>query len=111
MLEGELLSHIISARGLNIDPKRVDAIKEIEIPINKKSIQYFIGRIKNFKCFVPKFVEIIMPITNMLNKYVFIKWSLEEKSSFQRIKQYLVATPILVSPDYSKEFFILSFTF
>jgi hypothetical protein len=46
----------------------------------------------------------------MLKKYVVIKWSLEEKSSFQRIKQDLVEASVLVSRDYSKELFIFSFT-
>jgi hypothetical protein len=110
MPEGKLLGHIISAGGIKIDPKRVDAIQEIEIPRNKKSIQSFIGKINFLRRFVPNFVEIIRPITNMLKKDVVIKWSLEEKSTFQRIKQALVAAHVLVSPDYSKEFFIFSFT-
>ena len=45
MPEGKLLGHIISTRGINIDPKRVCAIQEIEIPINKKDVQSFIGNI------------------------------------------------------------------
>jgi hypothetical protein len=59
---------------------------------------------------VPNFAEIIRPITNMLKKDGVIKWSQEEKSAFQRIKQYLVEAPILVNPDYGKEVFIFSFT-
>jgi poly(3-hydroxyalkanoate) synthetase len=46
----------------------------------------------------------------MLKKDVVIKWSLEEKSTFQRIKQALVEAPVLVIPDYAKEFFIFSLT-
>jgi hypothetical protein len=38
MSEGKLLGHIISIGGIKIDPKRVEAIQEIGIPINKKSI-------------------------------------------------------------------------
>jgi hypothetical protein len=59
---------------------------------------------------VPNFVEIIKSITNMLKKDVDIKWSQEAKSSFQRIKKDLVEAPVLVSPDYSKEFLIFSFS-
>jgi hypothetical protein len=80
MPEGNLLGHIISARGIKIDPKRVDAIQKIEIPRNKKVIKSFIGRINFLRRFVPNFVEIIIPITNMLKKYVVIKWSHKEKS-------------------------------
>jgi hypothetical protein len=55
MLKRKLLGHIISKRGIKIDLKRVEAIQEIAIPRNKKSIQYFIGRIMFLRCFVPNF--------------------------------------------------------
>jgi hypothetical protein len=42
MLEGKLLSHIISVGGIKIDPERVDAIQKIDIPRNKKDIQSLI---------------------------------------------------------------------
>jgi hypothetical protein len=58
---------------------------------------------------VPNFVEILKLITNMLKKDVVIKWSLEDKSSFQTTKQALVEAPVLASPDYTKYFFIFSF--
>jgi hypothetical protein len=78
MPEGNLLGHIMSAGGIKIDPKRVCAIQQIEIPRNKKVVQYFIGKINFLIRFVPNFVEILNPITNMLKKYVVIKWSSEE---------------------------------
>jgi hypothetical protein len=110
MPEGNLLGHIISSRGIKIDLKRVYAIQEIDIPRNKKSIQSFIGKIKFLRCFVGNFIEILKPITNMLKKYVVVKWSLEEKSTFQRIKKALVESIVLSSPDYAKDFFIFSFS-
>jgi hypothetical protein len=109
MPEGNLLGHIISVGGIKIDPKRVCSIQQIEIPRNKKDVQYFIGKINFLRRFVPNFAELLNPITNMLKKYVVIKWSLEENLSFQTIKQYLVEAPILAIPDYTKYFFIFSF--
>jgi hypothetical protein len=73
MHEGKLLGHIVSTRGIKIDPERVDAIQKIDIPTNKKSIQYFIGRINFLRRFIPNFVDIIKLITNMLKKNVEIK--------------------------------------
>jgi hypothetical protein len=111
MPEGNLLGHIISTRGIKIDPKRVFSIQEIDIPINKKGVQFFIGKINFLRRFVPNFSEIIKPITNMLKKDVVIKWSLEEKSYFQKIKKDLVEAPILANPNYTKYLFIFSFAF
>eukprot|EP00253_Pinus_taeda_P003249 PITA_03249 len=41
MEEGKLLRHIISKNGIHIDPARVQAIQQIELPQNKKEIQSF----------------------------------------------------------------------
>jgi hypothetical protein len=109
MPEGNLLGHIISAGGIKIDPKRACSKQKIEIPRTKKVIQSFIVEINFLRHFVPNFVEILKPITNMLKKYVVIKWSLEEKTFFQTIKQALVEALVLASPDYTKDFFIFSF--
>jgi hypothetical protein len=66
MHEGKILGHIVSAGGIEIDPKRVEAIQKIDIPRNQKSIQSFIGRIIFLRKFIPNFPEIIKLITNML---------------------------------------------
>jgi hypothetical protein len=43
MKEGKLLNHVISEKGIMIDPSRVEAIQKIDIPINKKEIQSLLG--------------------------------------------------------------------
>jgi hypothetical protein len=55
MLEGNILGHIISVGGININPKRVYAIQKIDIPRNKKAIQYFIGKINFLEAFCTTF--------------------------------------------------------
>ena len=59
---------------------------------------------------MPNFAEILKPITNMLKKDAVIKWSSEEKPSFETIKKDLVEAPVLANPDYTKDFFIFSFS-
>ena len=41
--KGKLLGHIISKDGVKIDPERVEAIKKVFLPHNKKSLQSFNG--------------------------------------------------------------------
>jgi hypothetical protein len=36
MKEGKLLGHIVSKEGVRIDPNRVEAIRSIGLPRNKK---------------------------------------------------------------------------
>jgi hypothetical protein len=70
MEEGKILGHIVSPEGIKIDPERVKAIQQIDIPRNKKSIQTFIGKINFLRRFIPNFAEIMKYITDMLKKDV-----------------------------------------
>jgi hypothetical protein len=108
MTGGKILGHIVSKEGVKIDPERVEAIKNIAIPRNKKGIQYFLGRINFLRIFVPNFAKMVRHITNMLKKNHEVKWTPEARESFQIIKEALGESPVLVSPNYDKDFFIFS---
>ena len=45
----------------------------------------------------------------MLNKDSDVKWTTEARASFEEIKKAITEAPILVSPDFTKEFKIFSF--
>jgi hypothetical protein len=60
--------------------------------------------------FIPNFVEIIKLITYILKKDNEVKWTTEANSSFQRVKKSIREAPVVVSPDYSKDFLIFSFS-
>ena len=111
MTEGKLPGHIVYAEGINIDPERLKSIMKISIPRNKKEIQSFIGKIIFLRWFIPNFAEIIKQITDMIKKDREVKWSVESRLSFERIKQALIKAPVLVNPDFTKEFFIFSFAY
>jgi len=51
----------------------------------------------------------LMCITNMLKKGHEIKWSAEAKESFWGIKKAISEAPVLVSPNFAKEFSIFSY--
>jgi hypothetical protein len=109
MQEGKLLGHIVSKDGIKVDPKRIEAIDTINIPRNKKEIQSFLGKIIFLRRFIPNFAEIVKLITDMLKKDSEIKWTVEAKASFERVKKAISEAPVLASPDYTKEFLIFSF--
>ena len=48
-------------------------------------------------------------MTNMLKKEVGVKWTVETKKSFELVKHALTRAPVLISPDFSKDFLIFSF--
>ena len=42
---GKLLGHIVSQKGIEVDPDKVKAIREMPQPKNEKEVRGFIGRL------------------------------------------------------------------
>jgi hypothetical protein len=108
--KGKLLGHIISKYGITIDPARVESIKKIPLPKDKKALQSFFGQINFVRRFILNFVEIVKPLNRLLKKDAHFEWENEGKLSFQRIKEAIIVAPVLVSPNFAKDFIIFSFT-
>jgi hypothetical protein len=75
-------------RGLpNSLPGRVEVIKAIVFPHNKKAMQSFLGMIKFMRRFISDFAEIVKPLQEMIKKDSNFKWSKERKEAFDKIKE------------------------
>ena len=71
--EGKIIGHIISEKGIKIDPKRIEAILQISHARNIKELQSFIGKINFLRRFIPNLAELLRNITNMLKKEQGVK--------------------------------------
>ena len=58
--------------------------------------------------FIPNLAELLRNMTNML-KREGVKWTLEAKKLFELVKQALTKALVLISPDFTKDFFIFLF--
>jgi hypothetical protein len=110
MQEGKLLGHIVSVEGVKINTSRVGAIQPLSFPRSRKEVQSFLGKINFLRRFIYNFVELVKYITTMIRKGNEAKWTTEYRNSFDQIKRDLTEAPVLISPNYSKEFLIFSFT-
>jgi hypothetical protein len=84
-------------------------MQAISLPRSKKEIQSFLGKINFLRRFVSNFAKLVKHITTMLRKGNEVKWTAEPRESFNQIKKELTEAPVLISPDYSKDFLIFSF--
>jgi hypothetical protein len=69
-----------------------------------------LGKINFLRRFISNFVELVKYITTMLRKGNEVKWTIEAREYFDQIKKALTDVPLLISPNYSKEVLIFSFT-
>jgi hypothetical protein len=69
-----------------------------------------LGKINFLRSFIPNFAKITKPISNIFNKDKKFKCDDHTRASFRMIKNSINMTPALVSPNYSSEFQLFSFS-
>lgn len=91
---------------MKIDPDRVKAIQQLSLPLSKTGLKCFFGQVNFLRRFVPDFSEIVKSIVDIMKGNKTFKWTEVGKKSFESIKEAIANAPILVHPDYNKEFII-----
>ena len=109
VIEGKILGHVVSKKGISIDPERIKAIEQIPLPHNKKGMQSFTGTINFVRRFVLDFAQIVKPLQQMVKQSVQLKWTDVENNAFSKIKTYVAHAPSLKSPNFEKDFILYSF--
>ena len=107
--EGKLLGHVVSKKGISIDPERIKAIEQIPLPHNKKGMQSFMGTINFIRRFVPDFAQIVKPLQQIVKQSAQFKWIEIEKNAFSKIKTAFAHAPSLKIPDFDKDFILYTF--
>ena len=92
-----------------INPESSATISKIHPHHNKKSIQYFMGKINFVRRFVRSFTQTIKPLQYMVKQKAEYKWEIKRKEAFTNIKRAIMDAPSLMSPDFSKGFVMYSF--
>ncbi|CAI7794945.1 unnamed protein product [Closterium sp. NIES-53] len=77
----EFLWHVISANGVEIDPKKIATIQAWHAPTNLTELQSFLGFVNYVRRFVPNMAKLTAPLTDLLRKGVEYTWG--EKYSQQ----------------------------
>ncbi|XP_073500291.1 uncharacterized protein [Phyllobates terribilis] len=62
------LGYIISSKGFEMDPVKVQAVQEWPRPIGLKSIQRFLGFANYYRKFIKNFSSIVKPLTDLTRK-------------------------------------------
>ena len=72
---GKLLGHIVSKRGIEVDPESIMAILDMPAPRTKKEIRAFLGRLQYIKRFIAKLTDICEPIFSLMRKNQPTVWN------------------------------------
>jgi hypothetical protein len=94
------LGHIVSSKGIAVDPTKVAALQKFPQPQDVPQLRSFLGTTNYFRRFVRKYAEVVRPLTDLLKQGVPYAWSDKCQQAFEQIKHLLTTAPVLALPDW-----------
>lgn len=102
-VEVDYLGHVISGKGVAVDPEKIRCILDWPEPKNVKGVRGFLGLTGYYRKFVKDYGKIAKPLTELTKKDGF-SWSPTAAKAFNRLKHIMTSPPVLVLPNFSLPF-------
>ncbi|XP_021971788.1 uncharacterized mitochondrial protein AtMg00860-like [Helianthus annuus] len=72
--EIQFFGHVVSERGIQVDPAKIEAIMNWEAPKTPSEIRSFLGLVGYYKRFIENFSRIATPLTTLTRKNIKFNW-------------------------------------
>ena len=90
---GKLWGHIVSERGIEVDPEKIRVILDMPAMRIEKEIRGFLGKLQYISPFIAKLTDICEPIFHLLRKNQSTVWNDDCQRAFEKIKECLLSLP------------------
>ena len=69
------LGHIVSARGIEADPDKVERVCDWPVPGNATDVKSLLGLASYYRRFIPSFALVARPLYKLTEAHVEIAWT------------------------------------
>ena len=90
---------------------KLNVVREWETPTSVKDIRSFLGFANYYRRFVTGYASIAAPLTMLTRKDVLWHWGPLQCRAFDGLKSALCAAPLLIYPDLSLPYIVVSDAF
>ncbi|RDY12114.1 Retrovirus-related Pol polyprotein, partial [Mucuna pruriens] len=94
-LEGIVLGHLVSNRGIEVDKAKIDVIISLPKPASVRDVRSFLRHIGFYRWFIRNFSKIVLPLSKLLQKDVDFVFDEACVEALEELKARLTSTPIL----------------
>ena len=85
----------MSARGIAIDPSKVEAITKFPAPEGVPELRRLLGMVNHVAKFAPNLAEVSKPLRDLLKKDNEWIWGPDQEEAFKKLKTLLCSAPLL----------------
>ncbi|KAK1411557.1 hypothetical protein QVD17_38107 [Tagetes erecta] len=104
--EVHFLGHVINEQGIQVDPSKIEAVKQWKAPETPTEIRQLLGLASYYRRFIKNFSKIAKPLTTLTQKDIKYIWGPEQEEAFQSLKHMLCNAPILSLPNDTENFVV-----
>ncbi|WVZ50490.1 hypothetical protein U9M48_001736 [Paspalum notatum var. saurae] len=102
--EVSFLGHILSEKGVAVDPSKVEDVLNWKQPETVTEIRSFLGLAGYYRRFIKDFSKTAKPMTSLTKKNAKYLWDPKCEEAFTSLKKSLTSAPVLAQPDITKPF-------
>ncbi|KAL0319786.1 UNVERIFIED_CONTAM: Pro-Pol polyprotein [Sesamum radiatum] len=95
---GKFLGFMISQRGIDVNPEKINVILEMKPPRNIREVQRLTGHLAALNRFISRSSDKGLPFFKVLKKIENFQWTPQCQEAFEKLKGYLTSLPLLTKP-------------
>jgi hypothetical protein len=96
--KGKFLGCLVSTKGIEANPSKIETILRMEPPSTKKGAQRLIGRLASLNRFISRSAERNLSFFEILKSAEVFQWGPAQQKAFEELKQYLIDLTTLTPP-------------
>nr|GEV42976.1 putative reverse transcriptase domain-containing protein [Tanacetum cinerariifolium] len=104
--EVQFLRDVINGDGIHVDPSKIEAVKNWEVPRTPSEVRSLLGLVGYYYRFIKNFSKIAKPPTILTQKSKTFDWGEEQESAFQTLKDKLCNAHVLALLEGTKNFVV-----
>jgi hypothetical protein len=96
--KGKFLGCLVSTKGIEANPNKIEAILWMEPPRTRKGAQILTGRLASLNRFISRSAQRNLPFFEVLKSVEVFLWGLTQQEDFEELKEYLIELTTLTPP-------------
>ena len=102
------LQFFVIQKSQFLQPSKVQSILSFKTPRSKKEVRTLLGLTGYYRKFIPEYAMVAASLSDLVrkNRPNEVVWSEECERAFTTLKKLLCTTPVLKSPDFTKDFIL-----
>jgi hypothetical protein len=96
--KGKFLDCLVSTKGIEANPSKIEAILQMEPPKSRKGAQRLTGWLASLNRFILRLAERNLPFLEVLKSAKVFQWGPAQQKAFEDLKQYLIQLTTLTPP-------------